>query len=97
MGLNENIRKLRMQKGYNQVEFAKRLNVTKQCVSNWENDNALPSVEMLMRIADFFGVTTDYLLGREHSETISVENLTEEQIAHLRWLVNDLRMANNGQ
>ena len=44
--LNENIRRLRMQYGVNQVEFAKKMNVTKQCVSNWENDNVLPSIEM---------------------------------------------------
>ena len=62
--LNENIKKLRMAKGLNQVEFAKSLSVTKQCVSNWENDNVIPSIEMLCKIADFFEVSTDYLLGR---------------------------------
>ena len=36
----------------------------KQSVSNWENDNIMPSVETLKKAADFFHVSTDYLLGR---------------------------------
>ena len=50
--LNENIKRMRMARGMNQVEFAKLVGVTKQCVSNWENDNVVPSVEMLEKIAD---------------------------------------------
>ena len=67
------------------------MNVTKQCVSNWENDNVLPSVEMLVRIADFFNVSTDRLLGREAAETVRVDGLTSEQISHLRLLIRDLQ------
>jgi transcriptional regulator with XRE-family HTH domain len=47
------------------MDFAKLLGVTKQCVSNWEKGNVLPSIEMLERVADFFRVSTDYLLGME--------------------------------
>ncbi len=92
--LNENIRQLRLQLGMNQVEFAARIGVTKQCVSNWESDNVLPSIEMLTRLADFFGVSTDQLLGRERLATLDVTDLSSEQIAHLRLLIGDLRHAN---
>ena len=63
--LNERVKQLRVARGINQVEFAKALGVSKQCVSNWENDNVMPSVEMLCKIADYFLVSTDYLLGLE--------------------------------
>ncbi|MBR4943447.1 MAG: helix-turn-helix transcriptional regulator [Clostridia bacterium] len=92
--LNENIKALRQQRGLSQVDFAKRLCVTKQCVSNWENDNVLPSIEMLEKIADFFGVTTDFLLGRSASCPIDGEGLTEEQVLHIRLLVEDLKKVN---
>ena len=92
--LNETIKQLRILNGLNQVELGKRLKVSKQCVSNWENDNILPSVAMLVRIADFFGVTTDYLLGREATELISLDNLTEEQATHIRLIIKDLRQLN---
>ncbi len=77
-----------------QVALAKELSVTKQAVSNWENDNILPSIETLLRIADFFNVSTDYLLGRSDRETVDVSGLTEEQIGHIRLLVHDLENAN---
>ena len=88
--LNENIRQLRLSFGINQVEFAKIMNVTKQCVSNWENDNVLPSIDMLIKLADYFHVSTDYLLGRTEQRTIDVSALSEEKIAHLTLLIKDL-------
>ena len=92
--LSENIKSLRLQNGMNQVDFAKKMCVTKQCVSNWENDNVLPSIEMLTRIADYFHVSTDFLLGRNTDETVSVEGLTQEQQAHIRLLIKDLKNTN---
>ena len=92
--LNENIRELRLAHGISQVEFAGKLCVTKQCVSNWENDNVLPSIEMLQRIADFFSVSTDYLLGRENKKNLNVDGLTDKQVDHLRALVCDFKELN---
>lgn len=92
--LNENIRLLRTNCGMSQVEFARRMGVTKQCVSNWENDNVLPSIEMLCRIADFFNVTTDYILGRNSHSVIDAQGLTEEQYAHIAQLVSDFSRLN---
>ena len=94
LALNENIKKLRIARGLNQVEFAKILCVTKQCVSNWENDNVMPSVEMLVKIADFFNVTTDYVLGRNEKTYIDVSGLTDEQISHISLIVSDMSLLN---
>ena len=92
--LSENIRQLRISRGMNQVELAKRIGVTKQCVSNWENDNVLPSVEMLVKIADVFNVSTDHLLGRERKSYVDISALTEEQRGHISLIVTDLKKAN---
>ena len=94
LALNENIKKLRIARGLNQVEFAKILCVTKQCVSNWENDNVVPSIDMLCKIADFFEVSTDYLLGRSERRVIEVSSLTDEQVAHITSLIYDLTKLN---
>ena len=91
MGLNENIKKLRMALGINQVELAKKLGVSKQCVSNWENDNILPSVEMLIKIAKYFSVSVDELLDLKPITTISVDGIDDETVAHLRALVSSLK------
>ena len=92
--LNENIKRLRLARGLNQVDLGKILGVTKQCVSNWENDNVLPSVEMLTKIADVFCVSTDQLLGRTETEVIDVTSLTEEQKSPISLIVNDFRTLN---
>ena len=63
--LNERIRELRRAFGLSQAELAGAMNVSKQCVSNWENDNVQPSIDMLVKLADYFRVTTDYLLCRD--------------------------------
>ncbi len=95
--LNENIKKLRLASGMNQVEFANLLGVTKQCVSNWENDNVLPSIEMLSKIADTFNVRTDYLIGRERDAYLDVSKLTDEQIGHISLLIHDFEKLNKSQ
>ena len=92
--LNENIKRLRVARGVSQVALARVLGVTKQCVSNWENGNVLPSIEMLVRLADLFGVTTDYLLGREERTALDVSSLTEAQRGHVSLLIEDLARAN---
>ena len=89
--LNEKIKELRVEQGYSQVDFAKKLGVTKQCVSNWENDNVVPSIEMLVKMADVFCVTTDYILGRTDRVYIEATGLSTEQIAHITLLVEDLK------
>lgn len=91
--LNEQIRELRNIRGISQIQLANKLGVTKQSVSNWENDNILPSIEMLVKIANFFEVSTDYLLGLDKKRTLDVENLTEIQISHIQLIVDDLKNA----
>lgn len=88
---DERIRELRHSLGINQVEFGKRLNVTEQCISNWENNNIMPSIDMLIRISKTFSVSADYLLGLENQQTLDVSGLSAEQILHLQALINDLK------
>lgn len=87
----ENIRNLRKSYGLSQTELAAKLNVTKQAVSNWENNNILPSIDMLIRIANFFSVSSDYLLELDNRHYIEVEGLTLEEISHIQQIINDIR------
>ena len=89
--LNEKIKELRLLNGFNQVELAKRLGLTKQTISNWENNNIQPSIEMLEALADLFSVSTDYLLGRENNRELDSTGLTNEQINHSQQIINDIR------
>ena len=89
--LGEIVKKLRKSYGLTQVELANSLNVTKQAVSNWENNNIQPSIDMLARIAKFFSVSCDYILEMDQRNFIEVEGLTLEEIAHIQLIINDLK------
>lgn len=88
--LGEQIKKLRTYKNLSQVDLSRKLGVTKQCVSNWENENIMPSVDMLVKISELFGVTTDFLLGLSEKHTLNVDGLSEVEISHIQALINDL-------
>ena len=88
--LNERIRKLRQERNWSQVDLAKKLNVTKQSVSNWENDNIQPSIEMLVKLAREFSVSTDYILGLEERRYLEVTGLTDEEMSHIQLVIRDL-------
>lgn len=59
------LKKLREREGITQAEFGRKLNVAPSTVSMWEQGRREPDCEMLKRIADYFNVSADYLLGRE--------------------------------
>ena len=88
--LNENIYNLRNIKGWSQVILANKLSVTKQTVSNWENNNIQPSIDMLVKLSDIFSVSTDYLLGREKIR-LEIDGLTDTQISHIQEIINDIK------
>lgn len=73
------IKELRKKKGVKQIELCQLLNVTQGNVSAWENGLWEPSNETLKKLADYFDVSTDYLLGRETENTLV--NLDDVQIA----------------
>lgn len=89
----EVIQKLRKSYGLSQVDLAGKLGVTKQAVSNWENNNILPSIDMLIRIAQYFSVSCDYLLEMDHRHFIDASELTIEEVSHIQQIVNDISKA----
>ncbi len=60
---NERLKELRIDKGLSQFELAKDLAVSQRSISSWETGFRQPDFETLGKIAKYFGVTTDYMLG----------------------------------
>lgn len=89
--LGQRIRELRSALGWSQVELAGRLGVAKQTVSNWENDNIQPSIEMLIRLSKTFNVSSDYLLGLEQTPRLNIDGLSAAVVAHISLLIDDYR------
>lgn len=60
--------------GITQQLLADYVGVKRQTVSQWKNGDTIPDIEGLSKIADFFGVNTDYLLGRAENPSNNIDN-----------------------
>lgn len=63
------LRELRTSKNLTMESLAKDLNTTRSTISNFENMQRKPSLDMIIRIADYFQVSIDYLVGRTDDPT----------------------------
>jgi transcriptional regulator with XRE-family HTH domain len=61
----ERIKELRKDRNLNQIEIAEILKIDKSTIAKYETGVSVPSVQMLVTLAKFFDVTTDYILGLE--------------------------------
>lgn len=68
---------LREEKKLTQVEFSKIMGYTRTAVCNWEGGNRQPRLDDLVKIADFFGVSVDYLVGRTDYRNGKIYKLSE--------------------
>ena len=68
MNLGENIYKLRTEKNMSQGDLADALEVSRQSVSKWENNSAVPELEKLMKMAQLFGVSIDEMVSGVREE-----------------------------
>ncbi|NCE64524.1 XRE family transcriptional regulator [Pseudoflavonifractor sp. 524-17] len=91
--IGSKIRQLRRQRNLSQVALAAQLGVSKSVVSSYENSVHLPPYDILIQLAQIFGVSTDYLLGAPNSRTINVDGLTDSQVEAVAMIVNELKTA----
>ncbi|AZN38814.1 helix-turn-helix domain-containing protein [Paenibacillus albus] len=83
MVFSEKLKTERSKKGWTQEELAEKLFVSRQSVSKWENGQNYPSIEMIIKISDLFGVTIDELLRSDEELTKQVIK-ESKQLAHPR-------------
>ena len=82
------LKELREEKGLFQKDIAQHLNKTITCICDWERGRTEPGIDDLIRIADFFNVNVDYLIGRENYATGNVEIIGEQLSTEEQQLVN---------
>jgi len=76
-----------------QADLAKKLNVTRNGVNSWEQGLSLPSLASLVKIANYFNVSTDYLLEINDETNIATGGLSAEDIALIVTLINKIKSA----
>lgn len=89
------LKQLRKSHNLTQEELGLRIGLSKAVVSKYENGIGYPTFDTLIQMADYFGVTTDYLLGVAKHKTIDVSNLNETQIETVQRIVAEFNRDNN--
>ena len=91
------LKKLRLQSNMTQKQLADKMGLTKAVISYYELQERYPSPEVLIKLASIFHVSTDYLLGLEHTNTIDLSGLKENDIFLVKQLVESLRQKNSSK
>ena len=84
----KNLRLLREENGISQQKLGDMLNITQQAIYKYEHSSSEPDIATLIKIADIFGVTVDYLIGNsdikeKNTDTVAVI-LTETEHNHIK-------------
>jgi len=87
-----NLGKLRREKGLSQRQAAAELGVSQALLSHYENDSREPRLDFVIKICDYYAVTTDYMLGRTR-ERGDVATKLSAQINEIIDSIEDLRSA----
>lgn len=69
--MQNNLRKLRKEKGLSQIAVQMQTGIDQALISKYENGERVPPTETLMQLADFYGVSMDYIMGRTDRKEIN--------------------------
>ena len=91
------LRELREKKRLSQQQLVDWLGLTRSSISNYENNTQTPPADTLVRLADIYGVSVDYLLGvkNDRKRVLVIEGLTPSQEKALEILAEEFREANS--
>ena len=70
--MKNNLKKLRTQAGLTQISLQMKTGIEQALLSKFENDERIPPTETLMVLADFYGVSMDYIMGRTDNPEINI-------------------------
>ena len=96
LAFGANLKSLRLSRGMSQAKLAKILGVSVSMIGLYENASRMPSFEVLVRAADHFEVSADYLLGRESvgKPPFDLEGLTTSQVQNIFATIGEFKKAN---
>lgn len=92
--LSVRLRQLRLDKRLRQDQVARLVGVSKGAISAYETDIRQPSYDVLIRLANLYRVSTDYLLGRTDDRTLDISGLTASEAAMISELVASMTAKN---
>ena len=93
---NENLKKLRKEKGFSQEELAAKLNVVRQTISKWEKGLSVPDAQLLISLSEILETPVSVLLGEtiESKESVSDKNTIAEQLSRINSQLSEKTLRN---
>ena len=89
------LKTLRLQKDLTQNQLAKKLELTRSSISYYEKNAVYPSIEILIKICQYFDVSADFLLGLSDTKEFQISHLTDEQVAAVLSIIRQFELLNN--
>ncbi len=89
IAIGEKITQLRKQHQLSQAEFAKKIDVSRTIIGNYERNTNMPSVEILLKMANIFDVSIDYIIGE--GQLSSYDKQVLKRIEEIELLDNDTK------
>ncbi len=88
----KNLKKIREERNINQLKIAMDLEISQESISKYETGLAFPSKKVLLKLADYFGCSIDYLLGRTDNPKLNKDNISaaDKKIDNLIFRYNNL-------
>lgn len=83
-----NIKELRKTKGFTQEEISKQLSIARSTYNGYEQNISEPNIETLCKLADIYGVSLDYLIGREFKDEVGYLDELELNILKMTKKLN---------
>jgi putative transcriptional regulator len=93
---NENLKRLRKEKGVSQEELAVKLNVVRQTISKWEKGLSVPNAQLLISLSEILETPVSVLLGEtiESKESVSDKNAIAEQLSRVNSQLSEKTLRN---
>ena len=93
---NENLKKLRKEKGFSQEELAAKLNVVRQTISKWEKGLSVPDAQLLISLSEILETPVSVFLGEtiESKESVSDKNAIAEQLSRINSQLSEKTLRN---
>lgn len=82
--VGKRLKMLRLERNLTQAQVAAAVGLSNRTISFYENEERFPPNDVLVKLADFFNVSTDYLLGRDISENSEIPSPIEEDA--MEWI-----------
>ena len=95
-GVDTSLIELRRNRNLTQVQLGKAIKVSSSLISAYEKSDRLPSLDVLIRLSDFFHVSTDYILGCEPKTPLNLDGLSPKDKEAVLTIIESLKN-NSGQ